>query len=97
VAGQLGAGTDRSASPRAVSLNRRSAGESRGRSERGRSEVVVLVREVLRVTATSTSSVQAVHPASYADNGHNLAFLSPCNPITLSPCQVYDEGNGRVF
>jgi hypothetical protein len=32
------------------------AGESRGRSERGRSEVVVLVREVMRVTAVHFAS-----------------------------------------
>jgi hypothetical protein len=44
--------------PRQRSLRWRWAGESRGRSERGRSEVVALVREVLRVTA--------VHPASCA-------------------------------
>jgi hypothetical protein len=41
---------------RAVADVERWAGESRGRSERGRSEVVGLVREVLQVTA--------VHPAS---------------------------------
>jgi hypothetical protein len=38
-------------------------GGSRARSERGRSEVVALVREVVWVTATSTSSVQAVRLA----------------------------------
>jgi hypothetical protein len=31
-------------------------GKSRGRSERGRSEVVVLVREVVRVTAVHLAS-----------------------------------------
>jgi hypothetical protein len=57
--------------PAAAAKPNRWAGESRGRSERGISEAVVLVREVWRVTATSTSSVQAVHPVSCGGgNGH---------------------------
>jgi hypothetical protein len=51
-------------------------GKTRRRSECGRSEVVALVREVLWVTATSTSSVQAVHLASCGE-GNGRARTRP--------------------
>jgi hypothetical protein len=51
--------------PRQHSLRWRWAGESRDRSERGRSEVVVLVREVVWVTAMPAARCTA-------GNGHIL-------------------------
>jgi hypothetical protein len=59
--------------PRQRSLRWRWAGKSRSWPERGRSDVLVLVREVLRVTA--------VHPASCG------GWQRPCAPLAIKGCK----------